>query len=72
MMRLLRLALESCEFRSRNRCRYYIPSAAEPWFKLGEEDDDESNESMEHWLKEVEVKVAGMPRIWKLVNVWRP
>jgi len=52
------------------RLLYYIPSEEEPWFSLGEEDEDETAETMEKWLSQVEVKVAGMPRIWKLVNVF--
>eukprot|EP00438_Fugacium_kawagutii_P020574 Skav226937 [mRNA] locus=scaffold965:200562:201395:- [translate_table: standard] len=49
---------------------YYIPSEDQPWFQLGEEDEDETAETMEKWLSQVEVKVAGMPKTWKLVNVF--
>lgn len=52
------------------RLLYNIPSEEQPWFKLGAEEDDETAETMEKWLSQVEVKVAGMPRTWKLVNVF--
>ncbi|CAJ1426912.1 unnamed protein product [Effrenium voratum] len=48
---------------------YYIPTEDEPWFTLGQEDEDPASETMEKWLSQVEVKVAGMPRTWKIVNV---
>ncbi|CAE7542346.1 unnamed protein product [Symbiodinium natans] len=51
------------------RLLYYVPSTSEPWFELGEEEEDESQESMEKWLGQVTVKVAGMSRLWKAVNV---
>jgi len=51
------------------RLLYYVPSTDEPWYELGEEEEDEAQESMEKWLGQVTVQVAGMSRLWKIVNV---
>ncbi|CAE7883988.1 unnamed protein product [Symbiodinium microadriaticum] len=50
--------------------RYYVPSTDEPWYELGEEEEDEAQESMEKWLGQVTVQVAGMSRLWKIVNAF--
>ncbi|CAK9046713.1 unnamed protein product [Durusdinium trenchii] len=52
------------------RLLYNIPNEDQPWFILGEEDEDDSDENMEKWLNEVEMKVAGMSRSWKMLNVF--
>eukprot|EP00439_Symbiodinium_sp_Y106_P021562 s7916_g2.t1 len=50
------------------RLLYYVPSTDEPWYELGEEEEDEAQESMEKWLGQVTVQVAGMSRQWRSLN----
>lgn len=42
------------------------PTEAEPWIELLELDDQDT---IDHWLDHIKVKVAGMPAHWKVFNV---
>eukprot|EP00931_Biecheleriopsis_adriatica_P036435 TRINITY_DN20993_c0_g1_i1.p1 TRINITY_DN20993_c0_g1~~TRINITY_DN20993_c0_g1_i1.p1 ORF type:complete len:539 (-),score=85.40 TRINITY_DN20993_c0_g1_i1:101-1696(-) len=51
------------------RLLWYSKSENEPWFELATEGEEETIDSMDTWCDQVKLKIAGMSRIWKLVNV---